>query len=136
MGANAVIQVPRAFVVDGCVARHAIVEGPAQRIDQLGEPADSGSPGSPGPSLTMMILAWRAAGSKSASVRMGVVEQHLVLHAHELLLELPIGVRVRGEVSLHLGVERRVDQERRHARDVEELRPHGILQLALMSARR
>jgi hypothetical protein len=46
---------------------------------------------------------------------------------------LPIGVRVRQAVSLHLGVERRVDQERRDARNVEELRPDGILELALVA---
>ena len=126
---------PARVRIDGRVARHAVVEGPAQRIDAAPARADSDRPGG-------RARRWprRAARRPPGRIevrqrRDGRRQEHLVLDGSGAWLGAPIGAGSRG--SRGCAAPRPWSDgstlERRDACDVEELRPDGVLDLALVA---
>src|SRR3989449_1643240 len=118
--------------VDARIARDTVLEGPAERLEQLGSerirlPRPSGAVArdeEPRPALHRVVVRERPDRRR---------EEHLGLHRGERLPEPRVRAGILCQGPLDLGVERRIHEEGARPRDVEELRADRVLDLALLA---
>ncbi len=121
-----------AVVVDPGVAGNPVLHGPRERVRQLGRHG-VGLAGA-----LIVVAAHDDAGPTARAIVIGHRvdgrgEDDLRLHAGEPLLETRVRWRVDRPRALEPLVGRRVDEDRRRPRDVEQLGADHVLDLALLA---